>query len=917
MTADAAATPTRQPNAMQRAQGVIVRLVPVAMVMAILGIPVTDFWRFLLLSVAIMAICFGHIRRRPSRWLAALAVTAAIVAANWLLPGPRIQEGHNVYIPVGANLKVFEDELPKNAQRIMKSVFDRAYFVDTDGLPGSPEWWKEWMFRSPGYFTKRAFAASADALWQRPKYSRIVDAVDFKTQDQARIGAINRLPYNFYGMARIDRRDMPFFVMVEINDALAGGQVCWRGEILWEEDAGRFTRIENRDRTCRAITEEDSGRKIFALSIAPNKPLEFAVIPPPGQRAILWARAALRFAGVLAVLGALVRIEAVHRMLLPLGAVVATLLTIIVMKQQYLFGFRTHNPGNDGLTHESLGFDIARAVFDGRWAEALRGGRDIFYFMPGLRYFHALEDMLFGDTSYGIVLATMFLSIFLYYFIRRLLPLRWSAALIVVFLFTPIFERFGFALFVYLRQMIKGFAEPLGYGAFLGALALIARHVPGRTERPLPGTMPTAWIGLALAVSVAMRPNLAIAAALILAMVGLWLLTAKRPGELLGLIFGFAPILLVALHNWYFGGQFVPLTAAAFIPANLLTPPSVYAAALGELLRLDFGGGNFARVASHLDTWNGWNDFYRIVAFLVVVWVAFRRATPLPLRALAAVALSMQAVLFFYLPTGRYSHLAWLLVFVILMATIREIFLPWTRQNHPRRLAWLASLTGIRHIAALLGSPRWTLAYELSRITPAMGLLEGFKVECRPLVSPLRQVLLRLPRGGSVFDIGCGSGSLLHLALIESGVARAAGYDVSAAAVAAARALPWPPDRLAVTRRSPEQGVPDLSDADTVTMCDVLHHIPADAKARLIGDVANQMRPGAVLVLTDIDAGRRFGRWMNQFHDLVVSREWVAPVTSGDARAMIEEAGLSIREALFVRSLWYPHYLIVAAKPAR
>jgi hypothetical protein len=55
---------------------------------------------------------------------------------------------------------------------------------------------------------------------------------------------------------------------------------------------------------------------------------------------------------------------------------------------------------------------------------------------------------------------------------------------------------------------------------------------------------------------------------------------------------------------------------------------------------------------------------------------------------------------------------------------------------------------------------------------------------------------------------------------------------------------------------------------------------------------------------------------MNQLHDLIVSQEWVSPVPAYVARTMLEQEGLIVREQSFVRSLWYPHYLILAEKPS-
>jgi hypothetical protein len=724
------------PQAFARLVAVTAGLAIVGLALLILGVPITDPWRFVLLVAAIMAVCFGQVRPWGARWRLALAITFGVIIANWLMPSPQIQEGHNVYIPVGASLEVFQDELPAQAQAIMKGLFDRTYFDNTEGLPGSPGWWQSSAFTEPGHFTDHAFALSSDALWQNPKYSRVVDTIDFRTQDEARIGAINLGQYNFYAArtkprhqqplkfktdSRIDRNAMPHFVMAEINANLVGGQTCWRGDVLWEGTKDEFSLAHSDTSICRPLRDVDIGKRIFALAITRAQPLEFAVVPPVQLRLLLWTKDAIRVFGLLAVLGLLVSFDRFRRLLLPFAAALSTLITTTIICPPFLFGFHAEEGGNDGLVHESFGYHIARAVRDGNWTDALRGGERVYYFMPGLRYFRALEDFLFGDTSYGVVLCTMFIPVFLYFFLRRLLPFRLSVALICLFLLTPLLERFGFAHFLYVKEMIKGFPEPLGYAAFLGGMALVARYVPTSVGPPLPARMPTLLIGLAFALSVAMRPNLAIAAALVLALLALWLFFGKRWRELAGVVFGFSPVLLLALHNWEFGGKFVPLTLTALIPATLQTPPSVYLGALHEVLQRNLVGPDLTQVVHQLGNWNHWSDFYRVVAVFVVLWIAVRRSTTPSMRALAVVALSLQAVLLFYIPSGRYSYLAWLLVFVILVATIREVFLPWVRINYPETWRRLSVLPGVRQTGVLFGSPRTAERLLYPKSGPARG----------------------------------------------------------------------------------------------------------------------------------------------------------------------------------------------------
>jgi hypothetical protein len=99
--------------------------------------------------------------------------------------------------------------------------------------------------------------------------------------------------------------------------------------------------------------------------------------------------------------------------------------------------------------------------------------------------------------------------------------------------------------------------------------------------------------------------------------------------------------------------------------------------------RLDFSGQALAQVLRQLSRWNEITDFYRVIAVLVVVWVFLRTSSAPWLRGLALVALSMQAILLFYLPNGRYALLAWLFVFTILVIEFRIICLSKLSRDGP------------------------------------------------------------------------------------------------------------------------------------------------------------------------------------------------------------------------------------------
>ena len=48
---------------------------------------------------------------------------------------------------------------------------------------------------------------------------------------------------------------------------------------------------------------------------------------------------------------------------------------------------------------------------NGKVTQAFRGGADIFYFMPGLRYFIAINKVIFGSTNHGYLLITLLIKL--------------------------------------------------------------------------------------------------------------------------------------------------------------------------------------------------------------------------------------------------------------------------------------------------------------------------------------------------------------------------------------------------------------------------------------------------------------------------------------------------------------------------
>src|SRR4029079_13862705 len=128
--------------------------------------------------------------------------------------------------------------------------------------------------------------------------------------------------------------------------------------------------------------------------------------------------------GVLAIGLLLVRVER-RRVLLQITLIAITVVLIFVVDGQFLGCYRSSDAGDDGYTHEAFGRHIVRHLLAGDIVAALRGEEAIYYFAPALRYWHALERFLFGNTFLGFFWITLLLPFLVLARAKRFLPIRW------------------------------------------------------------------------------------------------------------------------------------------------------------------------------------------------------------------------------------------------------------------------------------------------------------------------------------------------------------------------------------------------------------------------------------------------------------------------------------------------------------
>lgn len=665
-----------------------------ALVTAVVGLPINHVFVYAIVLIAAVVVFFGNPVMRGRSWLAALAIAILAIAGQYLLNPTRIDEGHNVFLPDGHN-NALVTGLPPDVYRLMAAEFEKVHPAERHCDPKAVGCWRA------GGFPSSAFAFSSDSLLDPAPLSRRVAGVNFSDPVWLRLGFINELRYNWNSdISDIDRlkRDrrfwmglqrwqltMPYFVMYRFPPAFAGSDLCWTGTAIWEDRNDQFTLLTNSQWACRAIEASDVGKRVFGLGFRPGS-LAMSLDPPVTIVARQALAAGLMVFGAVTVLGLLTRWRA-RQVLLPATLIGLALIVIGIDDASFIGGLRPFDGGDDGLWYESVSRDIVRNLFAGNFHEALKGGEAVFYYGgPGLRYLRAFEHIVFGDTNLGYLSIILMLPLVVFTLYRRFLPGRWALALVLVFVAVPFGALFGTTFFQYAKWAARGFADPAAcFFAFAGVLfaAGFTRLGPGARFAPALGA------GLLFALSVFVRPNLAPFTAVMLGGAGLAALSLRQWPRLAGLCLGFLPVVVMPLHNWYFGGVFVLFSANSAHPFIYVMPPAAYAAAAIDLFSFNLAGEHISRALTHLAKWlAGPSESpvmapLNLIAIAIVCRVASRAHFDPWLRLVAGATLAQLAVGLFYVGTARYHLLAWFFASLVSLVWLQVEGLPALRRRYP------------------------------------------------------------------------------------------------------------------------------------------------------------------------------------------------------------------------------------------
>lgn len=211
-------------------------------------------------------------------------------------------------------------------------------------------------------------------------------------------------------------------------------------------------------------------------------------------------------------------------------------------------------------------------------------------------------------------------------------------------------------------------------------------------------------------------------------------------------------------------------------------------------------------------------------------------------------------------------------------------------------------------------------AAKLSRRLYAEGPFIARKLQgWRPYICPFGPLIDAIPSGARVLDIGCGSGLFLGLLSAVKRIREGVGFDSSSAAIALANTMRnrvEGSDRLTFLHRAVENTWPEGA-FDTVTMIDVMHHVPRSHRREVVTSAAAHTAPGGIFLYKDIATRPRWRAWANRLHDLIIAREWISYTDFRDIADWAAAAGLALEETNRINMLWYSHEWGVFRRPGK
>ena len=629
------------------------KLILFLLIILIIGLPINTPFKFLIILFILPVIFFSYTNIN-TKYKLSLIIIIIFYIYKFFAPTVSIQEGHNIVLMNENSYKYYEKELPHEIFIFFKDQFRSKYINSTCDIKDS-SCWKSYKPNKTSIY-----ANSHDWSFENIKYSRVVENIDFFDLTSARIGIVNDLKFNFYDNSNnttLDRDNFPFFIMYEIPNELINSSICWKGEIFWEKNNGKYKHYINKINKCKTFISDDVGKRIYLPSVSNNLKVK------------LKKNLYLNIFKYLNILVLLLTIFFILFLNLKFNYKVylfsfiylfSYIFLLLFINKQLFYGFDIFPGGMDGMVYMTYGNIIYEHLINYNFFNAFEGGESVFYFPSSLRYFWALSKFFFGETFYGYLLIPFFYSGLIFYILKYLIGTKWALSITFINFFSNVFDGYALPNMKMINHINVGHAEPLAIFFLLLGLVLMLFLLNSKIFRV--SRFYNFLFGFVLFLAASLRPNYLPTAFLMTFFYILYnFYNYRKLNSSLFSIIGFSLMLLIPLHNYVYGNSYVLLSSGHAY--NTGVPLKVYYNFIMDLFSFRINE-NSSLIINQIERWIKPKDLHYIFSIIVILFLVFKK-NYYYVKIICFLALSQHLVLLIYEPEHRYAYLAWILTILL------------------------------------------------------------------------------------------------------------------------------------------------------------------------------------------------------------------------------------------------------------
>ena len=326
--------------------------------------------------------------------------------------------------------------------------------------------------------------------------------------------------------------------------------------------------------------------------------------------------------------------------------------------------------GMDGMAHYGFSRVILNNLFSGEIYNALKGTEKIFYYMPLMRYINSILMIFFGDNILGTIFLISFFPVLVFKTLDIFFTTKNSKIFTIIFLFIPLFEALGFTIINYISYTVDGYGEGLAYLLILYIVYLFLISDEGYLKYFL--------IGFCSFIIIGIRPNYIIFCFSLIFNYIVYLYIQKKEipkyrFKIFFLFFGFAFILLIPIHNYIYGNEYILLVKTENVQNSYHVKLSDYSLLFKNFFQFNIDFNLLQKILNHLAHYIKIYELWFMIILLNLVFVLFTNHQ-IKLKILASNLLLMHGTFLFFLGDPRYSMGCWLISFIIFMFTYKSIY---------------------------------------------------------------------------------------------------------------------------------------------------------------------------------------------------------------------------------------------------